>query len=366
MKYYLDWGRKKHHSVITESNPNIQSLTWGEITPSRDDEIYLEKGCPKWALYKLMTTGVRIFQCDGKEIKKLRNEMSVGEFIVEKSDINDVVLIQKLFLTKPSYFDELKLEDVTEFKLNYLTRRYRWLTNQLGRFKNAKGALESEHGPTELTSKMDELIKQFEKEKENVLKEASSLVEYEASRIKIKGVKTALITRLLSVAHPKDFTFLQYYLQYCGRTKFSRKSHKFSRDASGDAYYMAHETIMTKDPTFYPLYLKIKADLKAKYPDYWAKKINGMAINRLSTHILKYIYHTIRSFMRVFGEICVMIKEDRVMFRTPAKNFFTTLNLNEEENCKKIIGLLKEKDVKIPKGFVKELHEFYLQRGGNV
>lgn len=47
---------------------------------------------------------------------------------------------------------------------------------------------------------------------------------------------------------------------------------------------------MHKDDHFYPLYLKIKADLRDRFPEYPKYKIEGIVKNRVATFIAKAIY----------------------------------------------------------------------------
>ena len=48
---------------------------------------------------------------------------------------------------------------------------------------------------------------------------------------------------------------------------------------------------MHKNEEFYPFYLKLKADMKARFPEDRKAKVNGKAINRLATFLLKRVYN---------------------------------------------------------------------------
>ena len=63
----------------------------------------------------------------------------------------------------------------------------------------------------------------------------------ELSKVKIKGVNTRLVVRLLSEAHPRRFKYLAGYLKYCGYTNEARTTKKYNREAKSMAFLMAVE-----------------------------------------------------------------------------------------------------------------------------
>ena len=108
----------------------------------------------------------------------------------------------------------------------------------------------------------------------------------------IKGLGLRLLAGLLACAHPKRFPTLSRYLAYCGykQSSWRKGSNNYSRVAKTLGWQITKSLIMHTDPKFYPLYLKIKEDLRNKYPDYTKGKIDGMAKNRISTFLLKEMY----------------------------------------------------------------------------
>ena len=114
------------------------------------------------------------------------------------------------------------------------------------------------------------------------------------------------------MAHPKDFPTLSKYLIYCGYKGISRKTNRFSRKAKYIVWNITKNILMAKNEKYYPLYLKIKEQIKKKgltCSSCFRKgckkrdpnrpicngRIDEMAWNRVGTLILKEIYYRIRS-----------------------------------------------------------------------
>jgi hypothetical protein len=49
---------------------------------------------------------------------------------------------------------------------------------------------------------------------------------------------------------------------------------------------------MHKDGEFYPLYLKVKQDLRQRFPAHSKARLEGMAKNRLATFLAKRVYRS--------------------------------------------------------------------------
>lgn len=94
-------------------------------------------------------------------------------------------------------------------------------------------------------------------------------------------------------AHPKRFRSLSAYLAYCGLKAHSANSGRFSHHVRGLYHQLVTSVIMHKDHRFYPLYLKTKADLRDRFPEYPKYKIKGMVKNRVATFIAKAIYYSL-------------------------------------------------------------------------
>jgi hypothetical protein len=136
-------------------------------------------------------------------------------------------------------------------------------------------------------------VASLEAQKKVVIDALKPLLKEEVDKVKdIKGIGLRYIAGLLAAANPKRFPTLSKFLAYCGYKESSWRngSGKYNREAKCLAWQMSKSIILHKDPKFYPLYLKIKGDLKEKYPDYPKPRINGMSINRTSTFILKELY----------------------------------------------------------------------------
>lgn len=85
MRRFVDWASTREWVVVEEDYPK--------------DEIYIETGCPKYALTQLVQSGSRVFMCSGRVVSNLRKELGW-----KKSDENDAKLIQELYHRDPSIF----------------------------------------------------------------------------------------------------------------------------------------------------------------------------------------------------------------------------------------------------------------------
>lgn len=278
MREFRDWSITKPEASVFEDNGD------------EGNEVYIESGAPKYVLYDLIKEGKEIFVVPGQEVKELRDELGW-----EKTDENDALVIKELFNRTPDVFVQFSKPKHTEIVLSFLMGKYSQITKDIAGMKNRRKAIKREFGKIGV---YDETIKLLEKEKAKLLKQSLPLLTIEINRIKhIKGVGPALTVGLLSVAHPRNFPTKSRYLAYCGYKGHTKETHKFNRQAKSRAYLMAKETIMHKDPEYYPFYKKIKGDLKERFPEYPPYRINNMAINRIATFILKEIWektHNVR------------------------------------------------------------------------
>lgn len=287
MKVFVDWGITKPHRVIKEDSNKIEKITTNNLNLSQEAEIYLEAGCPKHMLYQLIEDGHRIFLCPSEAIKIIRDELGL-----KKSDKLDVNLVCKLHRREPGAFSELEKPDKDDIKFKFLMGKYRQITKDLVSLKNRRKAVEREYGSFGV---YEEIVTLLEKEKKDLLRKAEPLMSYELSRVRIKGIGQALMARLLSEAHPKNFSTLSKYLIYCGYKGITKVTRRYNREAKSIGYLMCEGTMRAKNPKFYPLYLKIKENLKGKYPDYPRYRINNMTKNRVATLILKDIWQELRN-----------------------------------------------------------------------
>lgn len=280
---YIDWGITKPHMVLIDNEESVSAFKSAPIIDSTPFNAYLEAGCPHKFLYQLINSGCEVYLCDPKLVKALRGKE-------EKSDETDVHFIRELWLKQPDAFRKLSIPERKELQVSFVMSRYLHFMKDCARFKNRQKAYEREFGETETYK---EILAILERKKKDALKQIKPLLKEELKKVEdIKGVGLRLLAGLLASAHPKHFSTLSKYLGYCGYKASSWKNgtSKYSRTAKTLAWQMTKSVIMHKDPKFYQLYLKIKADLKKKHPDYSKGKIDGMARNRVSTFILKELY----------------------------------------------------------------------------
>lgn len=294
MRRFSDWGRTKEWKYV--------DVEWPE------DELYMERGCPKYALYQLLDDGYRIFQVDGKITKKLRYEL--GQ---EKTDEGDAELVKLAFESYPEKFIEFTLPEQTDFRYAFIMSRYEQTTEELAAFKNRRLAFIKEFGPLE---SFDSIIKILEKDKKEMLKQVAPLIAGEYAKVKhIRGLGPALLARLLAVAHPRNFKSKSAYLLYCGYTKMSRDTNKYHRKAKSILYLIALQTLMHKDEHYRQIYDDAKEASskntcatcwltignhkckKRKEEDQPTCKIRNhtVALNRVSTKLAKYLYKNLKN-----------------------------------------------------------------------
>lgn len=282
---FVDWGVTKPHTVLIgnkeEPYRGLKPI-WpiASLVPFR---AFMEAGCPHHLLYELIEKGCEIYVCDPKLVKALRGPE-------EKSDENDVHFIHELWLKDPDVFHKLSLPERRDIQVNFMMKRYLHFMKDCARFKNREKAYLREFGENQAYSNILEIL---EGKKKEALKKVKPLLKDELRKVEdIKGVGLRLLAGLLASAHPKRFSTLSKYLAYCGYKSSSWQNGrgKFNRIAKTLAWQMTKNVIMQKDAKFYPLYLKIKENLRLKNPEGSKGKIDGMARNRVSTFILKELY----------------------------------------------------------------------------
>jgi hypothetical protein len=295
-KVFLDWAiRKPFVAFVLEPNQTtpmfysfktldslIHSVKSLAVLKSQNSVIFAESGMPKGFLYRLIDSGFKVFLCDGQLVSELRGES-------KKTDKLDAQLLYKLYQKNPEAFREVSEPETKELKFSVLMSKYAHLTMDWIRFGHRQKAYEIEFGE----KVYKEIIKKLDSERRKVLKEVEPLIEGELQKLRsIKGLGLKLIAGILSVAHPKHFPSLSRYLAYCGYK--DSVGNKYNRKAKTMAYLIARSFVINQNTEFYNLYLKIKQDLKKKFPNDSKTRINNKAINRLATFALKEIYHKVR------------------------------------------------------------------------
>ena len=117
----------------------------------------------------------------------------------------------------------------------------------------------------------------------------------------IKGISTITISKALLFSNPRKFSCVSKYLRYLGFTEAMSKTENGKRKINPKRtpfYEMSENTVRAKDKVWYLLYLKIKEDLRKKFPDDKPYINDGKAINRISTLLAKEFYRRIRNQKR--------------------------------------------------------------------
>lgn len=281
---FIDWGATKPHLVLLEENPIPQPVNSEDLLENYAPfNAYLEAGCPHKLLYDLIAKGCEIYSCDSHSLVPLRG-------IEAKTDENDVILIRKLWQTNPKNFQQMPLPQRKDIQLSFIMRQYLQFMKEVVRFKRRQMSYEKEFG---CSPSYINILKSLEEQKKLKLNMLKPMLKEEMVKIEdIKGIGLRYLAGLLATAHPKRFSTLSKYLSYCGykESSWRKGSGKYNREAKCLAWQMSKSIILHKDPKFYPLYLKFKDDLRAKNVDCSKSRINGKAINRTSTFILKELY----------------------------------------------------------------------------
>lgn len=290
-KVFVDWAVKKPHKVYV--NNEITDMDSTKLISLNPSEVYLESGCPNRLLFKLLEKGHKVFVVDGKLVKKARKH---GIIELEKSDIVDVELIKKLAESSHN-FRELEQKEKKQIELKYWMSVYNQLTKDSVRIQHIIKSFQREF-LTEPPPLYQTLLSSLEKQKKEILDKTVPLVEDETLLFShIKGVGKRYIAGLLAVADPRNFKTLSMYLLYCGHKEDSfKKTHKYSRQAKSLVWQMVKQLIMAKDENYYKAYLMFKKYLAEKHPDFSKGKINGMAMNRVGSFLLKEFFDVLKGF----------------------------------------------------------------------
>jgi len=333
LNFFVDWAIKKKHVTIVEpssmdflesansvkrgsteneansigsvnSTPQLKFASVGELLDSLKTSeprfqskdplnVFLESGAPYLLLHQFIENNFNVYVVDGKEVKRFRGDR-------EKSDTKDAEYIRELYHQKPKLFRVLSEPEKQDVEVRFLMDKYNHFTKDLARFKNRQKAYERQFGENEAYGN---IITELKQKKKEALKKVVPFIKEELEKINIKGIGKTLVAQILSVAHPKDFSTLSRYLAYCGynancyykdpekgyvKGNFKRR---YSRLAHTTAWQMAKSCIMHKNPEWYSFYLKLKEDLKNRFPKNSKIATHNKALNRLSTFLLKQIYH---------------------------------------------------------------------------
>ena len=294
MKVFVDWSFTKGYEIIYEENGVITKNFSPELNVPQSSEIYVETGCPKHLLYQLVEKKHKVFVCDGRDIKTLRDKTKI-----KKSDENDVFLINKLYHENPDKFTELTKPNENEIRLDYLMGKYEQLTKTVKSLRVRKKFMEREYGKF---GEYKNIIETLGDEKQRLLSLALPLVRYEYDEMKhIKGIGTTLVVRLLALAHPKKFSTLSKYLIYCGYKgcvldRFTKgKGKRPNYEAKGLLHFMAMETMMLRDLIYRKVYDECKVRYSEENPDWTKTHVHNKALNIVATLIAKEFWYKLHS-----------------------------------------------------------------------
>lgn len=285
MKVFIDWSIKKGYLVLADNNGQNEIKNFETLNFVPETEVYIESGCPKFLLYTLIDKDCKIFVVQGKETARLRSHLKH-----EKTDENDVKVLQLLYKENSLLFVEIQKPNINEIKLKYLMGKYEILTKILTGFKNQSKSAEKEYGSFDFLKLH---IKDLEKEKLKIIKSVQPLISTEMSKISIRGINTTLIARLLSQKHPKYFSTLSRWLAYCGYKGYMLKRNQKGKGKRPNytlksiLYLMATQTIKCKDPNYSKLYYQCKEKIAKEHLDWIKGKIHGKVLNIVATFIAK-------------------------------------------------------------------------------
>jgi len=139
-----------------------------------------------------------------------------------------------------------------------------------------------------------EFIDKLEQERKKILKKMEFLAKEDLSKVKIKGFKGSFLCRLLAYAHPNRFPSLRKFLHYCGYKKSSLVTKRYDRRVHSLVHEATKQVLKKGDKLYYNFYLKLKEDVRRKYPELPNWKVDRKARNILATYLLKEIYFSIK------------------------------------------------------------------------
>jgi len=176
-------------------------------------------------------------------------------------------------------------------ELTSLCRQYDKINKLIVMFKNWKKSYEKEFGETPIDLPLDDLMeakKALEKEILSMNKEREQLFKH------VKGIGGISLARVVAYAHPRRFPTLSRYLIYCGLSGLCKITKKGNRKAKSSLHIMANNVITNRDEKYYPLYLKIKQDLRQRFPGITKKRLEEKVRNRIATFIAKEIWYALK------------------------------------------------------------------------
>ncbi len=278
---FIDFGLRKPHTILIGGSDRVLKVSdLGDLN-LENCSIFIEEGYSKNELYKVSERN-RIFTVSGRLVKELRESQGIS-----KSDQNDVFVLRQLVSSSPDLFREMSREDKQELHDKMTYSYYCKLTSLVSALRNKQTAFAKEFGRN--LPQLDTVLDELEREKGRLLKYFN---KFEACQrtLAIHGVGVRYLGGILISADPSKFRSLSAYLRYCGLKASARRTWWYNKHVRSLYYQVSVSVVMKKDEHFYPLYLKIKADLSQRFPGYPKFRVDLMARNRLATFIAKRIY----------------------------------------------------------------------------
>lgn len=293
MKLYVDWAITKDWFYVIDDNKIVESLPFVDLLNlvNSNTEIFLETGIPKTEfLIPLLKKGVIVNLIKADKISEKREKEGI-----EKTDENDTLLIRDFINNGGRISTVLRsLEDLENLKFKFFAKKYEQLNRTIIRLKNIEKAYISEYGGNK-----DNFILILEKEKESVEKILEKIFRTEIALFDdIKGISTVTVAKALLFSNPRNFSSIKKYICYNGFTESVKwtENGKLRKNPKRVPFYLMTEGIIrAKDNKWYKQYLKIKEDLKIKFPDDKPWLINNKAKNRISTLLAKEFYRRIKN-----------------------------------------------------------------------
>lgn len=287
----MDWAIRKKDVFYTEDGGVIGDIF--DVSNIHDETIFLEEGCPRNKLYKLLRNNNKIFLIDPKIVLEYKKEKKI-----KKTDKNDVKAIYILANKKPKLFKKLTKKAEQEIMNEVLVKQYIFVTKSLARIKNMSKSFKRQFGFD--NSIFLNQIKELEKQKSTYYKKLGSLVKLDLKRVShIKGLGNRILAEILFLKHPKYFDDWRQYIKYCGFYADGRKTGKFNH-ALKDAYYLAvRGIIMNKDEHYSKIYYDLKKGLRKGHPEKIKENekirwnnghIDNIARNRVATQLSKDVW----------------------------------------------------------------------------
>ena len=293
MKIYTDWGRIKDWFYIKDNSEIVESIPFESLLNLIDSntETFLETGIPKTDfLIPLLKKGAIVNLIKADEISKKREKESI-----EKTDENDTLLIREFVNNGGRILVTLKsIEDLENLNFKFFAKKHEQLNKTISRLKNIENAYLTEYGFGK-----DTLIPILEKEKVSTEKILERIFRTEIALFDdIKSISTVTVAKAMLFSNPRKFSCVSKYLRYVGFTEATSKTENGKRRINPKRtpfYQMCEGIIKGKDKIWYSLYLKIKEDLRKKFPDDKPYINDAKTKNRIGTLLAKEFYKRINN-----------------------------------------------------------------------